>query len=46
MALPVPSRKSKAKSLALESELAHERGTLLAQIEEVEAELHAARPRP
>ncbi len=27
---------------ALESELAHERGTLLAQIEEVEAELHAA----
>ena len=26
---------------ALESELAHERGTLLAQIEEVEAELHA-----
>ena len=28
---------------SLESELAHERGTLLAQIEEVEAELHAAR---
>ena len=27
---------------ALESELAHERGTLLAQIEEVEAELHAS----
>jgi len=27
---------------ALESELAHERGTLLAQIEEVNAELHAA----
>jgi len=27
---------------SLESELAHERGTLLAQIEEVEAELHAA----
>ena len=27
---------------ALETELAHERGTLLAQIEEVEAELHAA----
>ena len=27
---------------ALESELAHERGTMLAQIEEVEAELHAS----
>ena len=27
---------------SLESELAHERGTLLAQIEEVEAEIHAA----
>ena len=31
-----------AQIAALESELAHERGTLLAQIEEVEAELHAA----